>query len=81
MCGYFGPAIFFETEGSIPQKNPGKAHIHTSISGSGATRPLGGMGPKRWATSPRYGPEVKMKEVVPTMARRRGSDAGQSRRR
>jgi len=29
---------------------------------------------------PRSGPEVKMEEVVPKMARRRGSDAGQSRR-
>jgi len=30
--------------------------------------------------APRSGPEVKMEEVVPKMARRRGSDARQSRR-
>jgi len=29
----------------------------------------------------RSGPEVKMEAVVPKMARRRGSDAGQFRRR
>jgi len=31
--------------------------------------------------APRSGPEVKMEEVVAKMARRRGSDAEQSRRR
>jgi len=37
-------------------------------------------GTKQSGHALRSGPEVKMKEVVPKMARRRGSDAGQSRR-
>jgi len=53
--------------------------------GGGATRPLprdGGVEETQQSGhAPRSGPEVKMEEVVPKMARRRGSDAEQLRRR
>jgi len=59
-----------------------------SFGGGGATRPLprdGGVeelhGDPTVGPCPRSEPEVKMEEVLPKMARRRGSDAGQSRRR
>jgi len=61
--------------------------LFLSTGGGGATRPLprdGGVEelhgvPTVWPR-PRSGPEIK-NEVVPKMSRRRGTDAGQSRRR
>jgi len=61
---------------------------HLSILEVVLPNPFRGMGrggiprrPNSRATPPRSEPEVKNEKVVPKMARRRGSDVGQSRKR
>jgi len=49
------------------------------ISSGSATRPLSRMGAQQSGPHPRSGREAKAEEVVPEMARRKGSDAGLSR--